>query len=339
MMKNQISSPAISFFEVYKNNILSCRQELFKELGEVSLEFAKEAKNILEVKLQSEINPPMGELFPWLIKDLTDSDAITTQRISVGWLAIYLYTLFLDEYVDNPKLLSPAKFITGSLLAKTGLLKIAHFTFNTPYEGLFENALTYSAANQQLDVKFQKENTNLQFKKRYSEGKNYVVLACAGALAAQNSKHSDFIIQITQKLLLTFQYLDDLADFHDDFNRSNYTVLLNDAFSDNPDFMKLSKARSKKEILVHLLESGALYRVTKKIIDILDESLILIKKNNLDNNRKSSVKFFSELEIECNTLINYLTYPKNIFRAFPKRKQNFILDRIEKQLIIIADAT
>ncbi len=340
-MHRETASPSTIFFENYKDNILECRSTLFKELDSISPQFANEARLILETKLKSSNNPQLGELFPWIIKDLTGSDTLVTHRISVGWLAIYLYTLFLDEYVDNPKPLSSTKFIAGSLLAKTGLLKISRFTYNTPFENFVENALTYSAVNQHLDVQFQKKNTEIDFKKKYSEGKNYIVLACAGALAAQNSKYSEFIIQFTKRLLLTFQYLDDLGDYYSDFNNNNYTVLLNDAFKHSPDYSKLSKSYSKNEILSILIESGALKRVVNKVVEMLDQSIALISENNLFNssNEKSSIKFLSDLRFQCDTLDKHLISLSSAYKSLPRIRKGIILDKIERQLIIIAEGT
>jgi hypothetical protein len=332
-MNNINVNPSVSFYESYKENILGCRESLFLELDKTSPDFGKEARKILDAKLQSNNNPLMGELFPWIIKDLIDGDNLITHKISVGWLAIYLYTLFLDEYVDNPHPLDSKKFITGSLLAKEGLLKIAHFTCNTPYESFVNDSLTHSALNQQLDVKYQNKRINSKFKDSYSEGKNYVVLACAGALAAQNSKYADFIIQFTQRLLLTFQYLDDLSDYYEDFHCHNFSVLLNDAFQDNLSYSQLSKSYSKTDILNKLIDSGSLAKVTRKIISFLQETLSFVDDNKLieKTSEKSSVKFINELVDQCLILNNYLIYPS-------KDRADF-LRKIEKQIIIIAEGT
>lgn len=337
MYKNNIN-PSVSFFELYKNKIIDCRTALFFELDKAAPEFGDEARKILDIKLQSNNNPLMGELFPWIIKDLIDGDEVVTHDISVGWLAIYLYTLFLDEYVDNPKPLSSIKFITGSLLAKEGLLKISHFTSNTPYESLIADSLTHSALNQQLDVNHHNKTTNSDFKELYSEGKNYVVLACAGALASQNTKYADFIINFAKHMLLTLQYLDDIADFEVDYNSGNLTVLLNYAFEDQHKFLNSLESVKKKELLGELIKTGALQRVVNKIVTLLEQIISSMNQNNIDE-RKSSFKFINSLKSYCSELNNYLIVNQFVFGTKNSRNQSVVLDKVQSYIIIIAQSS
>lgn len=342
MYHPSVINPSIPFFGSYKANILKTRKTLFAELDDISPDFGNEARKILEAKLQSNNNNPLlGELFPWIIKDLVNANIETTHKISVGWLAIYLYTLFLDEHVDNPKPLEPTKFIAGSLLAKTGLLKISRFTNNTPYENLIDKAFSFSAKNQQLDSKFQKEKTETDFKEKYSEGKNHIVLVCAGALAAENSKYAEFITAFTKKLLLTLQYLDDIADYQEDFASNNFTVLLNEAFKNNAGLSLLMKQYTNSELLSELIVSGALQRVVEKVISLLNQSILLINhEKNIDMaSSKSGIDFFSTLHAYCNSLNNLLRTNQSKFRSFPIEKQSVILNKVENHITIIAQST
>lgn len=338
-MKIPSLNPSIYFFRNYESSILRTRESLFEEMDNISSDFGNEARKILSLKLQSNNNSPLlGEIFPWIIKDLVDANKETTHEISVGWLAIYLYTLFLDEYVDNPKPLASTKFITGSLLAKTGLLKISRFTNNTPYESYIDEAFSFSAKNQQLDVDFQQQNTAILFKENYSAGKNYVVLACAGALAAQNSKHAEFITQFSETLLLTLQYLDDMADYKEDYNKRNFTVLLNDAFRNQPNFFNSFKSLTNRELLIELIGTGALHRAVEKVIVLLNQSILLIN-NNFHGSKSSSVEFFYTLQLHCSALNNSLKKYQLNFKSLPIRNQAVILDKIENQIIIIAQSS
>jgi len=335
-------NPSISFFRNYEKNILQTRESLFAELDSISSDFGNEARKILNAKLQSNDNTPLlGELFPWIIKDLVNADKETSHKISVGWLAIYLYTLFLDEHVDNPKPLNPTQFIAGSLLAKTGLLKISRFTNNTPYEDLIDKAFSFSAKNQQLDSRFQKKNTNIDFKEKYSEGKNYIVLVCAGALAAENSKHAEFITQFTKNLLLTLQYLDDITDYKEDFATNNFTVLLNDTFKRKSVINSSLKQTSNRDLLSELVSTGALQRVVEKIVVLLNQSILLIQKNkDIDLEvSKSSVDFFLTLQTYCTSLNNILRKNQDIYRSFPMEKQSAILDKVENHIALIAQSS
>ncbi len=338
-MGKQIVNPSFIFFDSYEDHILKTRQSLFKELNYISPVFKREAVLILENKIKAGNNTPLlGELFPWIISDLINANKNTTQDVSVGWLAIYLYTLFLDEHLDDPRPINPNKFLTGSLLAKTGILTLSKFTNNSPYEKYVEKAFSYSAKNEHLDVQNQTKNIDLGIKEKYSKGKNYIVLACAGALASQNCKYGKFITQFTETLLLTLQYLDDIADFVEDFNSANYTVILNDAFKENPRFSTLLNNMSRKELLMELIVSGALERSLTKIISYLNQSLLLISRTKTDQNRPS-VEFIYGILFHCKDLHNLIKMNRPYFETYSTFKKSEFLDKVETNLTIIAQST
>lgn len=338
-MNNTSSNPSIYFYRNYEGSILRTRESLFAELDGISSDFGNEARKILKDKLLSNNNNPlMGELFPWIIKDLINADNETTHKISVGWLAIYLYTIFLDEYVDNPKPIETTKFIAGSILAKTGLLKISHLTNNTPYDSFIDKAFSFSAKNQQLDSKFQNKITDIDFKEKYSEGKNHIVLVCAGALASQNSQHAEFITEFSKHLLLTLQYLDDIADYKEDFEAKNYTVLLNEAFKSHPYFLNSQKTITSRELLSELIITGALQRVIQKVITLLDQSILLLSQNNLTIT-KSAAEFFYSLQAQCQAINIHLKKYQSKFKNLSLEKRDFILDNIEERIAIIAQSS
>lgn len=340
-MNTSFINPSVTFYRTYENNIKNVRESLFVELEGLSSDFSIEARKILDEKLQSNQNNPLfGELFPWIIKDLTNADSETTHRISIGWLALYLYTLFLDEYVDDPKLIEPKKFITGAVLAKTGFLKISHFTNNTPYEKYIDQALSLSVLNQNLDTQFQKQITKINIKAEYSEGKNYVVLACAGALAAVHSKYAEFITKFTESLLLTLQYLDDIADFKEDFKADNITVLLNEAFKSNPKLQAKLKNTKNRELLKELILTNALQRVVDKIQVLLNQSIILIQENKLiKQTNKPSVDYFLTLQTSIASFNKFLKKDAIHFKGYSQDQQDIIIDKSEKFIKLIAQST
>ena len=340
-MNYRPANPSLAFYKVYEESILNTRSLLFEELSQISPEFATEARKILEAKLKSnDNNPLMGELFPWIIKDLIEVNSDTTSKISVGWLAIYIYTIFLDEYLDSPKPLNPSKFITASLLAKTGLLRISHFTNNTPYEKYVDNAFSFSAKNQYFDTKFQKDDKELDFKEKYSIGKNHILLICAGALAAQNSKHSEFITKFTESLLLAIQYLDDITDFKEDYDSRNLTVLLNDALQNNSIMISSFKSVTRRELLSELISTGALQRVLEKILVLLNQSISLINLNRNSEITKNKVaaEFFESLYVNTTILNKYLQTNLTKFN-YSETDQAIILDKTEHYIKLIAESS
>lgn len=338
----QTLNPVNIFYANYKSQILGVRNSLFSELELVSKDFSEEARKILDQKILSNNNLPLlGELFPWIIRDLIKSEHSSTHKISVGWLAIYLYTLFLDEYVDNPNIISSKKFITGSLLAKSGLLKISRITNNTPFENYVDDALSYSALNQSLDVTLRNKVTkSIDAKENYSKGKNYILLACAGALAAENSKYSNFITEFTESLLLSLQYLDDITDYKEDFYSGNLTVLLNEAFKENQIFLEKSKNVSNDALLSELISTGALQRTLEKILHLLNKSMKIIDENHLtDNSDNSAIRLFFALKINISTFIEFLKTNCIKFKNLPEESKKYILDESRRKIGIIAQST
>ncbi|MCG3167142.1 MAG: hypothetical protein POELPBGB_02926 [Bacteroidia bacterium] len=339
-MNKSLINPSITFFRKNEGSILGAREVLFSELNETSSVFAKEAHKILKEKLNANSGRPLlGELFPWIIKDLIKADPKTTDKISVGWLGIYLYTIFLDEYVDNPKPLSPQKFITGSLLAKSGLLKLSRYTINSPYENYVDKALSFSALNQNTDVKHQKKITKKNTKAKYSEGKNYVLLSCAGALAAQNSKHAEFILKFSETLLLTLQYLDDISDYNEDYKAGNMTVLLNEAFKNNLNYKSEFQNISNDKLLENLIVSGALKRVIEKVEVLLNQSILLIRENGLDKQMNSSIDLFITLQTYISSFSKSLKINSKKYRQSSLNEQGIILDETRKYISIIAQSS
>lgn len=336
-----LMNPSVMFYRTYKQNIQRARETLFADLNSTSPDFAKEARKLLEEKLSSNQNKPLlGELFPWIIKDLVKANTKTTHKISVAWLAIYLYTLFLDDYVDNPKPLTATGFITGSLLVKTGLLKLSKLTNNTPYEKMINRAVSLSAYNQDLDVKFQKKILPTNLKIEYSKGKNNIIFACAGALAAQNSKHAKFITEFTNKLLLTLQYLDDIADYKEDFKNRNITVLLNYAFQKGELSKLASKNVTDRKLLMELVRTGALQRVLQKIQVLLNQSILLIQEQKPSHGQiGNSVHFFVSIYTHISAFNKFLKEHGRNFDQLPWAEQKIILDETEKFIPLIAQST
>ncbi|MGV8018307.1 MAG: hypothetical protein AB2L26_09045 [Ignavibacteria bacterium] len=331
-------NPSLLFYEYYKTDIEKCRERLFLEIGKGSTEFGNEVRKLLDKKLHTSGSPLMGELFPWIISDLTMLNNSITYEISVGWLAIYLYTVFLDEYLDAPTLQTPSQIIAGSLLAKVGLLKISHFTTKTPYEDLVNEALTKSALCEKMDIEYQKKITNHSIKERYSRGKNMVIFSCAYAFASQNERYAGFIIDFTNHLLLALQYLDDIADYDSDFKIGNYTVLLNYALKDSRDLVKSSKILTANELLKELILTGAFIRVLGKINDLLEKIAHLIMDSGLIED-KPSIEFLFNLKSLCSEFCNLLINNRFTFRFKSQKEQQIVLDKVRHYITIIAQSS
>lgn len=327
-------NPSRLLLQKHEKDVFSARESLFAFLKEKSPAMSLAAKEILERKLNkaSEENLPlMFELFPWIIKDLTGLGWKKTHEISINWLAINLYVYFLDDHLDSKTEIRAEEFLGASVLAQKGLLNLFKIVSGTKFEKLFNESLFSSASFQLEDVLNQQVVSENNFAKAKSaSGKNQILIACAGAFAASKEKDAKFIIQLTKKILLTVQFLDDLADFEDDFKSNNITVLLNKVIKEN----KLTtKDAQRNEIVFELISTGSLLNVIHKIESSLSASITLIEGIKIKNKKSNpSYQFFTSLYIEVLLLHQLLTNSKDTFLKLPERQQLEIIEKIDKAI-------
>nr|WP_294948791.1 hypothetical protein [uncultured Mucilaginibacter sp.] len=326
-------NPSKSLYNYHAKNILLVRSKLFSSLEETSPKMTIAAKNILAVKLktsESDSLPRMFELFPWILADLSGLNKKKCQNISISWLSIYLYIIFLDDHLDVKTDLKPEEFIGTSLLAQKGLLSLFKIVNGTKYEKVFNKSLMSSASGQLTDVLEKAVICNNEIDKVHSaSGKNSILIACAGAIAASGSKKSDFIIALTQKLLLSIQLLDDLADFEQDFKQGNITILLNETAK------KLGVTQvpiERKTLLEEIVLSNALLNVLKVVEQSLKAAMILISKNSPAKKGKNPSRvFFQELQSETSIFIEFLVQCGG-FESYTNEEKEAVLDKVDKYI-------
>ena len=251
-------NPSFYLFTEHKKDILSTRESLFSFLEKKAPSMSLAVKNILERKLeQTQIDelPLMFELFPWIIKDLTGLSWRKTHEVSINWLAVNLYISFLDDHLDSKIEIKADEFLGASLLSQKGLINLFKIVSGTKFEKLFTDSL-FNAANFQLEDVIDRAmvtKTNLE-KSKSASGKNQILIACAGALAASKEDHSEFIIRLTNKILIVVQFLDDLADVESDLKHNNITVLLNEVVKESRiDVKNIERKELIKELIQQVL--------------------------------------------------------------------------------------
>jgi len=325
-----VGNPSAILFHAHEKNILSVRETLFASISSISVPMAKAAEDILMRKIDQaggKSTVRLFEIFPWVLKDLADLSWHKTHDVSVNWLAVYLYVTFLDDHLDSKTNIKAEEFLGASILAQKGLLNLFKVVHGTKYESLFTNALLSSASSQLTDVLEQAEVKTEQFGKASSaSGKNNILIACAGALAAACNTDSPFIIDFTKKLLLAVQLLDDLADFEEDFSRNNVTILLNDIYERNHD---LQSKYSRKDILSKLVESGSLLNVIKRISNSMQAAKDLLSTNVRHKTRRPSVEFFQTIHKTIVSFESALSVYKIGYSSLSSIEKDTILDEVD----------
>jgi len=318
----------------YADNVNSVRTELLKGVKSKSPDFHDGIVNILNRianKGYGKSLPNLFEIFPWVLRDITDLDYHRTHEISVNWLALYLYVSLVDDYLDLKIEILPNELLGSSFLATDGLIKLFKIVNGTQYEKTFTDSLFSSARFQLSDVVNQSISYNDSFTKAESaSGKNTILLACAGVVAASCKNNSQFVIELTEKLLLAIQLLDDLADFEEDLLRNNITIILNglDDIS-----VAQNEPITRYEILYKLISTGALWNVVSKIESLLITALHIIDQNTqLKRNPTTTKDFFTSILAEVKLLGGILIEFQEKFELLTKTEQTNIIEEVDKRI-------
>lgn len=331
-IKANFKVPFYSFAQFHRNDINGTRKLLFGALRNISPYYEVEIKRFLKKKNGGEKYVfPFGELLPWIIKDLTKWED-QESKLGIGWLALYYYTLILDDFIDN-NYTSPPYLLTGTALARIGFCNLAKIVKGTPFETYIEKAFDDALNFELQDAQNQLKNAPLKQKITYSEGKNKVALACAGAIAAYNSKHSDFIIAFVNSLLLAIQFIDDITDFEQDAKDKNITVLLHSFPRSTISFV------NRYELLDHMISNGNLFRVVCNIYNNLQEGLNLIVDHKLFDKNNISIQLITDLIVVMHNFKTYLSKLEKEYKKYGQKEKKNAIIKVEKYIGYFAQTT
>ncbi len=335
--KSHLFPISLELFGTFKKEITNTRTVLFRDLKLSSKELSNAAESILVKKISESKGCLWGEVYPWLISDFLEIPDQKKETIAKGWLAIYLHTIYIDKCLDENGKIFKNELLASSLLAKYGLINLYGIVKDTKYENIFNQSIDSSANYELSDLLNQNSIENLQLKEETAIGKNRIILACAGAFAAVDTKNSKYIIEFTNSLLLTLQYLDDVTDNYIDFKNNNYTYLLASAVSNQESFNKI---QSENELLEKLVSSDALLNTISKIHSSLLKTISI-----LSSFRK---KRFSITTLSYLNLLNKSVYDFKIYLSenggskydrLPKKLKQAILKDVQKKIYILSVTT
>lgn len=332
-------NPVWRLHAAMKKEILHTRSSLFTELDQISPAVGAASRGILASKLQKSTVPPVGELFPWIMGDILQADNAETHKVAEGWLALYIYTLFLDEHLDNRAPISPESFMAGSLLSKIGLLNLHRIVVGTEYESVFEKALNESAKGQFRDATEHSSWYKIADIDDSAEKKNHLLLACAGAMAALNTKHASVIIQFTRSIVLALQYLDDLGDWEEDYRQSNRTTLLAIALRESEGRDLPFADLSRPQVLHKLIISGALERVLLKTQRLLRSALPIVSPLISHRGDSPVVVYFSQIDRGISHLLSLLNGREQDFERLSVDERSIITRKVERSIQIVAQSS
>jgi len=333
------TNPAWELYFTIEDDVLSARESLIAELDRISPNAGIITRDIFRERSAKAEVPLMGELFPWIIHDITQGDEILTNRVTKGWLALYAFTLMLDEHLDKNIQISPEKFLAGSLLAKSAIINLLEIVRGTEYEKPFHKSLDSSIYAEVLDVAERSKIRDDKVIDTISKRKNHILIACACALAAVHAKYADEIIEFGNSIILGIQYLDDIADWKDDLSERNLTLLLASlarklGFEDEELF-----ELEPDNLFGRLIGTGTLRIVLARSKDLLGSSYQIISP--LIESRKDSYTriFFVKLDQEIASLITLLEHAEQEMWEMSPTERSRSIREIQTRIKIVAQQT
>jgi len=336
-MKNPINSLSRSKMA----DIISSRNSVILNLEKTSISLGEGGRKILLRKLNSSASPPIGELIPWILKDLFNIPNSMVKTVAIGWLEIYLYTTLIDDLLDNKRVAEPDELLAGSLMFHDGVLRLSKMVAGTKYESVLKESLHKAAEYQLLDVT-KKFNTDPSLKEKIAEGKNLVLLACAVALASGSPNKQTRMIDFTKSIILGLQYLDDIADWEEDYKNGNFTKLLAiaharlESFADG--FHNTIKSMPKNKVFAVLIKTGALSDLLKETNRIITTSILMATSHNNYSLTETHHFFYNLLEL-TNIAIKEVETARNLIEIPFDDNQIAFLEKPEIAIRRIAQSS
>lgn len=327
-----MTNPSKIFCDNIRPDVERTRAFLIEDVTRMSSCWLKGMQSLINKRLIDSNTPVLGELIPWMLSDLFELEIDQVQDIATAWLKVYLYTCLIDDLLDEEAIFSPDEVLVSSLLFQEGSATLFNVVRNTKYEALLKDAFYLSAEGELQDLKEQHiphANKAIAAKK-----KNYVLLACSAALAARSNERGNTIVEFSEAILLGLQYLDDIADWENDFSNGNYTKLLSQGLAHE---VGSTKIKSRKVLLGDLVETGALNNLLSETASILKKAILIALPDNKDDSTAGRI-FLVGLYDSVRIAENVVNEARRNLKL-PGNDRSKILDNVERVLEKIAQSS
>lgn len=270
--------------------------------------------------------PLLGECAPWILSDILSIDSPkTAERVLSPWMDLYIYTLLLDDIIDtNDMHTSTPVLIASSLIAQRGIRKLYETFPGNSWVSLKLDECFIEMATAAID-EIQNHRNSVQ---TYSDndifdiGKKFSILHLCGAMLLADSRDKvppDSILLPVSLLSSGMQLLDDITDWHDDWQIHNYTPLLTETFqflNESSIFSESSQTNlSRNDILAAMILSGSLENSLLKATQMLTQMIELSSCHS----HSVTARFFFQLLFEAGSFRDL------VIRAREKLSQEFII--------------
>jgi hypothetical protein len=330
-METISKNPSLILSNTYNDLVLEIRLNIKNKLGAISKDCMQCFEDFIWAKIDARSTshlPALGELYPWLINDLVNGQVKRTSKVAVAWYAYYYHCLMLDELMDNDSCRnSPIYSITSALLAKYGLTEMLCISSSLQYQTNICESVDMAFTQQMIEIEHRKDIwASLELRKECSVGKNRLIYFCAHALAEVYPNNQILIFELTHALLGIAQYLDDLLDYEEDFERGNITVLFHEFAKSG-----LLKDSNSNSILELLIASGQLQEYLLLIRNKVEKISSVICKIDQSSNSLGRI-FIEQLHARVNEFISILSNQ-------PNKIDEYYLSKIREQIQVVGQLT
>lgn len=233
--------------------------------------FIRECIDSIDEKRKRSATPLIGEIFPHIVAEglqLGDGDR---RDLAAAWLAMYGYITISDFEIDRRgHLRGVSSLACGSLLAWS-IATVSKFTVGTPFHHIFTSNVAQAFAAQYADVQGRKD-PNFD-RATANADKNRAVVAMISGYCAAAQQPTSCLIDATERVLGSFQILDDLQDVCEDVAEDNLTT-----------FVRVLREISPKSIeditgpaaYAMLVRDGRVLDELERVVSPLEQAMLIL---------------------------------------------------------------
>lgn len=334
------NNPAIQLFRAKRPAIVRTRRALFHRVDSVAPGLSAVAARVLAYRSKDDDTPSLGEMWPWVLADLTGLKTASVRIVAEPWLALYVYTILLDRQADEPSLTDPSEVLLASLLFEMGMGDLWRLTAGTPWCDVIRASVHHAVSAQVSDVRHKASWDDLDGKRKSAADKNSGIVAGAAAFASVATVDPSALVAFARAILLPFQQLDDIADFAEDYAARNYTPLLVGARGFIEPTGADARQLDERALLQVLIRSGSLQAVLHETRSVLAKASTDVARAYTAPSASPSIAFFKDLEHGLAQTESAVKSARRVLEAQTEAiRTEDVLSEVRRRLIIVAQTT
>ena len=290
--------------------VFTQNSESWRDISEVLTSFGREivegAQRIIR-RLESTPLTRSGLLFPSMLEHICKVSQFDGQKLRTAWKALYLYSMHLDNAMDEDYEIHPFEHIASTALLVVALRELRLAVAGSIYEDSLKKHLMRAISGQARDASFRSNPPSDSAELvRASIDKNFHLVALATAYTARANSKEASAIAFAEAIIPAIQYLDDVTDVESDLRCGSRTYLI---YKSGIDVHESTKVRSDQ--LGSLLSSNALIDVLMEAKSAIERALLSVEFDGPNIAATGPFALFCNMRIILNAVIIDLKRLKN----------------------------